>query len=53
MMTGLFTSTLTQQAIQYPLVQAVSTNASDVATVDRVTIFSGYDGHKLTLGKSP
>ncbi|KAK1830660.1 hypothetical protein QBC39DRAFT_105355 [Podospora conica] len=49
MMTGLFTSTLTQQAIQYPLVQAVSTNASDVATVDRVTIFSGYDGHKLTL----
>lgn len=51
MMTGLFTSTLTQQAIQYPLVQAVSSNASDVATVDRVTIFSGYDGNKLTLGK--
>lgn len=50
MMSGLFTSTLTQQAIEYQVVEAPSQSASDKATVDRATIFSLYDGNGLSIG---
>ncbi|KAK3998126.1 hypothetical protein QBC44DRAFT_254497, partial [Cladorrhinum sp. PSN332] len=44
MLSGLFTSTLTQQAIAYGLVDAESTHSNDTATIDRATTFSMYDG---------
>ncbi|KAK1757952.1 hypothetical protein QBC47DRAFT_294676 [Echria macrotheca] len=49
MMSGLFTSTLTQQAIEYHVQDAPSNNTRDTATVDRATIFSLYDGNDLTI----
>lgn len=52
MLSGLFTSTLTQQAITYPLLEAVATNSNESATVDRATSFSTYDGNDLKIRMS-
>ncbi|KAK4194537.1 hypothetical protein QBC40DRAFT_290624 [Triangularia verruculosa] len=49
MLSGLFTSTLTQQAITYQVEKALSLQANDTATVDRATTFSTYDGNVLAL----
>ncbi|KAH7117406.1 hypothetical protein EDB81DRAFT_916196 [Dactylonectria macrodidyma] len=49
MLSGLFTSTLTQQVISYPIIPAESRTANDTATVDRATSFSAYDGKKIAL----
>ncbi|KAK0658496.1 hypothetical protein QBC41DRAFT_331942 [Cercophora samala] len=49
MLSGLFTSTLTQQAITYDVRKALSSQANDTATVDRATAFSTYDGKMLAL----
>jgi hypothetical protein len=51
MLSGLVTSTLTQQAITYILVQDVSHEIGDVATVQRATVFSTYDGSDLAVGE--
>ncbi len=53
MMSGLFTSTLTQQAITYDVLEAKSSRSNDTATVDRATVFSTYDGDKLAISKPP
>ena len=50
MLSGLFTSTLTQQAISYTVIQAVSNN-NGTALVNRATTFSTYDGHGLAISK--
>ncbi|KAK4162908.1 hypothetical protein QBC43DRAFT_379646 [Cladorrhinum sp. PSN259] len=44
MLSGLFTSTLTQQAIAYKMADAESNHPNDTATIDRATTFSMYDG---------
>ncbi|KAL2267264.1 hypothetical protein VTJ83DRAFT_4541 [Remersonia thermophila] len=49
MLSGLVTSTLTQQAINYILVQDVSHDQRDTATVQRATLFSTYDGNDLAI----
>ncbi|KAK0739493.1 hypothetical protein B0T21DRAFT_285718 [Apiosordaria backusii] len=49
MLSGLFTSTLTQQAISYEVQKALSLQANDTATVDRATTFSTYDGNVLAI----
>ncbi|KAK3695708.1 hypothetical protein B0T22DRAFT_369542 [Podospora appendiculata] len=49
MLSGLFTSTLTQQVISYPVITAESHGANDTATVDRATSFSAYDGNQLVF----
>ncbi|KAK4656893.1 hypothetical protein QC762_0040260 [Podospora pseudocomata] len=49
MLSGLFTSTLTQQAITYDVRKALSLQANDTAAVDRATMFSTYDGNMLAL----
>lgn len=51
MLSGLFTSTLMQQAVRYEVITAESHNAEDIATVDRATTFSAYDGNQLVIGK--
>jgi Protein of unknown function (DUF3176) len=50
-LSGLLTSTLTQQAISYQVARATSYGISDKATVDRATSFSAYDGNDISLGK--
>ncbi|KAK3337607.1 hypothetical protein B0T19DRAFT_481899 [Cercophora scortea] len=50
MLSGLFTSTLTQQVISYPVITAESHGVNDTATVDRATTFSAYDGNQLVFG---
>lgn len=52
MLSSLFTSTLTQQAITYDMVSAESNNLNDTATIDRATVFSVYNGDDLDIGKS-
>ena len=52
MISGLFTSTVTQQAVSYPVIQAEATGGNNTATVDRATIFSCYDGEKLEIGNN-
>ncbi|KAK5651785.1 hypothetical protein OQA88_11652 [Cercophora sp. LCS_1] len=49
MISGLFTSTLTQQAIDYPLILAESHGPSRAASIHRATTFSVYDGHGLAI----
>ncbi|KAL1843056.1 hypothetical protein VTJ49DRAFT_3191 [Mycothermus thermophilus] len=49
MLSGLVTSTLTQQAINYVLVQDVSHDRRDTATVQRATLFSTYNGNGLAI----
>ncbi|KAH6856284.1 hypothetical protein B0I37DRAFT_366999 [Chaetomium sp. MPI-CAGE-AT-0009] len=49
MLSGLFTSTLTQQAILYPLVQAVSHHPNATAVVYRTTNFSAYNGNTVAF----
>ncbi|KAK5662134.1 hypothetical protein OQA88_8039 [Cercophora sp. LCS_1] len=49
MLSSLFTSTLTQQAITYDVISAESSSANDTATVERATIFSVYDGNNLAI----
>ena len=49
MISGLLTSTLTQQAVSYPLVEAESHNPSEKAEVQRATTFSAYDGNTIAL----
>jgi len=51
MLSGLFTSTLMQQAIRYEVIAAESHSAEDVAMVDRATTFSTYDGDRLVIGE--
>jgi hypothetical protein len=45
---GVITSTLTQQAVDYQQLQAITTNGT--ATVPRATTFSLFDGNDLALG---
>ena len=52
MLSGLFTSTLMQQAVRYEVIAAESHRAEDVAVVDRASTFSAYDGNQLAIGKS-
>lgn len=47
MLSGLLTSTITQQAISYTVVEAVSRDNNSTATIDRATTFSAYDGNRL------
>ncbi|KAK0634213.1 hypothetical protein B0T14DRAFT_534127 [Immersiella caudata] len=49
MLSGLFTSTLMQQAVRYEVIAAESHGIADIATVDRATTFSAYDGDQLML----
>ncbi|KXX79901.1 hypothetical protein MMYC01_203759 [Madurella mycetomatis] len=49
MISGILTSTLTQQAIEYHMVDAPSQAATDTATIDRATTFSLYDGNNLAI----
>ncbi|KAK4445359.1 hypothetical protein QBC34DRAFT_451388 [Podospora aff. communis PSN243] len=50
MISGLLTSTLTQQAVSYPLREASShNNSSEKAQVDRATTFSAYNGNTMAL----
>ncbi|KAK0644005.1 hypothetical protein B0T16DRAFT_333678 [Cercophora newfieldiana] len=49
MLSALFTSTLTQQAVTYDVVSAESNSPFDVATVDRATVFSVYNGGRLNI----
>ena len=49
MLSGLFTSTLTQQAITYTLSEVQSTNPNETATIDRATSLSLYDGDGLAV----
>jgi hypothetical protein len=50
MMSGLLTSTLTQQAVTYPVFEAESHgSAIDKAEVSRATTFSAYDGNTIAL----
>lgn len=51
MLSGLFTSTLTQQAIAYEVLAAESNRSNDTATIDRATTFSTYDGNHLAISK--
>jgi hypothetical protein len=46
---GLFTSPLTQQAIEY--VANLAPSANGTASIDRTTTFSLYNGSDLALGK--
>ena len=50
MISGLLTSTLTQQAVTYPVFEAESHRPEDRAEIDRATIFSAYDGNTIALG---
>ncbi|KAK0725856.1 hypothetical protein B0H67DRAFT_571729 [Lasiosphaeris hirsuta] len=49
MLSGLFTSTLTQQAISYVNLPAESDAATDMAKIDRATTFSMYNGDELAI----
>lgn len=51
MLSGLFTSTLTQQAISYTIIQSVSPDGNGTATVNRATTFSTYDGQQLAISR--
>ena len=53
MLSGLFTSTLMQQAVRYEVTAAESHGIDDIATVDRATTFSTYDGDHLMIGTMP
>ncbi|KAK0654739.1 hypothetical protein B0T16DRAFT_432514 [Cercophora newfieldiana] len=49
MLSGLFTSTLMQQAVRYEVIAAESHDVQDIATIDRATTFSAYDGDQLVI----
>ena len=49
-LSGFLTSTITQQAIVYPVLQAERNNG--IATVARATTFSLYNGSNLDIGPS-
>jgi len=51
MISGLLTSTLTQQAVTYPVFEAESHGPGDKAEIDRATTFSAYDGNTIALGQ--
>ncbi|KAB5522048.1 hypothetical protein GE09DRAFT_1044110 [Coniochaeta sp. 2T2.1] len=50
LVSGLLTSTFTQMAVTYPVIQAEAKNGNEVATVERATGFSVYDGANLVPG---
>ncbi|OIW34269.1 hypothetical protein CONLIGDRAFT_626323 [Coniochaeta ligniaria NRRL 30616] len=50
LVSGLLTSTFTQMAITYPVIQAEAKNGTEVATIERATGFSVYNGNELIPG---
>jgi len=52
MISGLLTSTLTQQAVTYPVFDADSQGPEDRAEINRASTFSAYDGNTIALGQS-
>ncbi|KAH8904952.1 hypothetical protein BR93DRAFT_882125 [Coniochaeta sp. PMI_546] len=50
LVSGLLTSTFTQMAITYPVIQAKANNGTEVATIERATGFSVYNGSELIPG---
>lgn len=50
LVSGLMTSTFTQMAITYPVIQAEAKKGTETATVERATHFSVYDGNELIPG---
>ncbi len=50
-LSGFLTSTITQQAINYRILEAESSNGT--ASVARATTFSLYDGNTLVIGAYP
>ena len=51
MLSALFTSTLTQQAITFDVVSAESNHPNDTANIDRATVFSVYNGNDLAISE--
>ncbi|KAK3339719.1 hypothetical protein B0T25DRAFT_466605 [Lasiosphaeria hispida] len=49
MISGFLTSTLTQQAVTYPVFEAESHGPGDKAEINRATTFSAYDGSTIVL----
>lgn len=50
LVSGLMTSTFTQMAITYPVIQAEAKSGTEVATISRATGFSVYNGNQLVPG---
>ena len=51
MLSALFTSTLTQQAITFDVISAESNHPNDTANIDRATVFSVYNGNDLAISE--